>query len=79
MNASGAGRAAFNELTTDKVVGLRINYNDSETDTDEKALAKTFGVLYPHTKVFLKDGKVVFRSPESWDKARYLKEIASAI
>src|SRR3990167_11024200 len=37
---------AFNELNTDKAVGFRVNYNDSETDNDEKNLARQFGVAY---------------------------------
>src|SRR3989344_2110940 len=40
---------AFNELTTDKVVGFRVNYNDNQTDNDEKNLAREFGVAYQHT------------------------------
>lgn len=35
------------------VVGLRVNYNDTETDGDEKALAKEFGVTYQHTGFFI--------------------------
>lgn len=66
---------AFNELTTDKVIGFRVNYNDNETDQDEVALAKEFGVAYQHTKVFLKNGQRILKSPESWDKQRYLDEI----
>ena len=68
-------QAAFNELTTDKVIGFRVNYNDNETDNDEKALAREFGVAYQHTKVFLKNGARVLKSPESWNQERYLTEI----
>lgn len=35
------------------VVGLRVNYNDTETDESEKALAKEFGVTYQHTGFFI--------------------------
>jgi thiol-disulfide isomerase/thioredoxin len=66
---------AFNELKNDKVIGIRINFNDNETDTDEKNIGKQFGVIYQHTKVFVKNGKKVFASPEGWDKNRYLTEI----
>lgn len=66
---------AFNQLTTDKVIGFRVNYNDSQTDNDEENLARDFGVAYQHTKVFLKNGQRVLKSPESWDKDRYLSEI----
>ena len=67
--------AAFNELTTNKVIGFRVNYNDDETDDDEKNLARQFGVAYQHTKVILKNGERVLKSPESWDKQKYLSEI----
>ena len=70
---------AFNELTTDKVVGMRISYNDNETDSNEKALASEFGVAYQHTKVFLKNGQRILKSPESWSKDRYLTEINKAL
>ena len=66
---------AFNELSTDKVIGFRVNYNDNQTDNEEKNLAKEFGVAYQHTKVFLKNGKRVLKSPESWGKDRYFSEI----
>jgi thiol-disulfide isomerase/thioredoxin len=43
---------------TRPVRGFRVNYNDSDTDADEKALARTFGVTYQHTGIFLDtDGK----------------------
>lgn len=66
---------AFNELTTANIIGFRVNYNDSDTDADEKVLAREFGVAYQHTKVFLKNGARTLKSPESWNKERYLKEI----
>jgi len=71
--------AAFNELATDKVVGFRVDYNDSDTDADEKNLARELGVVYQHTKIFLKNGKQVLKSPESWSKERNLSEITKAI
>jgi thiol-disulfide isomerase/thioredoxin len=70
---------AFNEVMTDEVVGFRVNYNDNETDDNEKNLAKQFGVAYQHTKVFLKNGQRIKKAPDSWNKARYLSEINNAI
>lgn len=70
--------AAFNELTTDQVIGFRVNYNDSDTDDDERALAREFGVAYQHTKVFVKNAARILKAPDSWRKARYLEEIARA-
>lgn len=72
-------QAAFNSLTTDQVVGFQVNYNDSETDENEKALARDFGVAYQHTKVFIKNGKRVLKSPEGWDEERYNSEINKLI
>lgn len=76
---SNALYPTFNELTTDRVIGFRINYNDSETDDNERNLAREFGVAYQHTKVFLKNGQRVLKSPEQWDKSRYLEEINKAL
>jgi len=76
---AGALYPTFNELETDKVVGFRVNYNDNQTDADEKNLAREFGVAYQHTKVFVKDGIRLLKSPEGWDKARYLNEINKVI
>lgn len=70
---------AFNELTTDMVIGFRVNYKDSDTDSDEKALAVEYGIPYQHTKVFVKNGKQILKAPDGWNKARYLSEIEKAI
>jgi len=69
---------AFNELQNSNVIGFQVNFNDNETDTDEEALARQFGVAYQHTKVFLKDGNRILKSPESWNKNRYATEITQA-
>lgn len=72
-------RSGFDSLTSDKVVGFRVNYNDSDTDNDEKALATQFKIPYQHTKVILKNGKEISRSFGVWDKEMFSKEISSAI
>jgi thiol-disulfide isomerase/thioredoxin len=72
-------QSAFNELTTSDVVGFRVNYRDGSTDADEEALAREFGVAYQHTKVFVRGGDLVKKAPDSWEKSRYLSEIASAL
>jgi thiol-disulfide isomerase/thioredoxin len=68
--------AAFNELKDPALVGFRVNFKDSDTDADEIALAKEFGIAYQHTKVILKNGERVGKFPDSWDKERYLDELA---
>lgn len=68
-------QSVFNGLETDKVIGFRVNFNDDETSEAEKALARRFSVTYQHTKVFVKNGERILKSPEGWDEARYLLEI----
>lgn len=70
---------AFNGLTANKVIGFLVNYNDDQTDSDEKNLAREFGVAYQHTKVFVKNGQRVLKSSEGWDKNRYTSEINKAL
>jgi len=71
---------AFTELDTGQdVVGFRVNYNDNQTDDYERGLAKQFGIGYQHTKVFVKNGERILKSPDGWDKARYLTEIKNAL
>ncbi len=70
---------AFDELTTDKVVGIRVDYKDSNTDKDEENLARQYGVSYQHTKVFVKNGKQISKAPDGWNKSRYITEINKAL
>lgn len=59
-------KAGFDGLNRDDVVGFRVNFNDPDTDDDEKALAAQLSIPYQHTKVIFKNGKEVFRSGDSW-------------
>lgn len=70
---------AFNELADSAIVGFRVNFNDSDTDTNEVALAREFGVAYQHTKVFIKGGVRILKAPDSWTKERYLAEMRNAL
>jgi len=49
--------AMFNDLGSQtkygSLVAFRVNFNDSDTDADEEALAKEFGVTYQHTMFVL--------------------------
>lgn len=67
--------AGFNGLTTDQVVGFRVNFKDSDTDSDETALAQKFNIPYQHTKLILKNGNEVLRSTDQWKKADFDKAI----
>lgn len=71
-------QAVFNQLNNPNVVGFRVNYNDNATDDVEKSLAREFGVAYQHTKVFVKNGQQVLKSPETWETDRYITEITNA-
>lgn len=66
---------AFGQLAREDVVGFRVNFNDNETSPEEEALARTHGVAYQHTKVFIKNGERVLKAPDSWNTERYLEEI----
>ena len=67
---------AFSQLSDEGIVGFRVNYNDNETDENEKQLAREFGVAYQHTKVLIKNGKRLLKAPESWSSAGiYLSKI----
>ncbi len=68
--------SAFSEIKDKDLIGFRINYRDTQTDADEEALAKQYGITYQHTKVLLKDGKEVSRSLDRWDKEKYLSELS---
>jgi len=48
--ADAAFRTNSNQIPGDAVV-IRVNYNDSETDTFEKDLARKYGITYQHTFV----------------------------
>ena len=67
--------AAFDEINDSDLIGFRVNFRDSDTDADEEAIAKEFGVSYQHTKVILKNGERVLKAPDSWDRQRYLEEL----
>ncbi len=69
----------FNALTTNQVVGFRVNFNDPDTDDDERALAKEFNIPYQHTKVIVVSGKEVSRSSDTWEKEDLLNAVNSAL
>ena len=43
------------------IVVVRVNYNDSDTDADEEALASEHGITYQHTFVLMENGQEVTR------------------
>ncbi len=69
--------SAFDTLNIENVVGFRVNYKDTETDSYEKGLAEKYGITYQHTKVIIKNGEKVLKNLEQWDKQRYIDEITN--
>jgi thiol-disulfide isomerase/thioredoxin len=70
--------AAFSEINDPTLIGFRVNYKDSDTDSSEEALARQFGITYQHTKVILKDGKQAQKSLNAWEKEDYLEALRTA-
>lgn len=71
--------SAFESLDYDEVAAFRVNYKDSDTDDEEKNLAREFGVTIQHTHIILgADGETLKRSSESWNKGRIITEIETA-
>jgi thiol-disulfide isomerase/thioredoxin len=68
---------AFDGFTDENVVGFRVNFKDNQTSDSEKEVAREHGVPSQHTKVFIKDGERILKTPESWDTAKYVSEITS--
>lgn len=71
--------AGFDALSTDKVIGFRVNYNDTDTDKDEKDLAGKYGITFQHTKVIVKNGKEFSKDVNLWDKDIFLAEVNKAV
>lgn len=69
-------KAGFDGLTSDKIIGFRVNYNDDQTDETEKKLAEQFAVPYQHYKVILQNGKTVFTSGDSWDAEAFNQAVS---
>ncbi|MBI5226731.1 redoxin domain-containing protein [Candidatus Micrarchaeota archaeon] len=68
--------AAFQKGIPANVAGYRVNYNDDETDENEKNLARQFGVSYQHTHVILDGaGSVKTKSLEFWSSDMVAQEI----
>jgi len=68
-------KAAFAELDDPNVVGFKIHYKDDQTTPEMEDLAKQYQIAYQHTKVILKAGQVVKKSPEAWEATQFLEEM----
>lgn len=68
-------KAAFEELDNPDVVGFEIHYKDDETTPEHQSLAQQYQIAYQHSKIVIKNGEIVLKSPESWNKAKFLEEM----
>ena len=71
--------AGFDALNSDKVIGFRVNYNDTDTDKDERDLAGKYAITFQHTKIIIKNGKEFSKSVITWDKETFLLEVNKAL
>ena len=67
--------AGFAELNDPNVIGFKIHYKDGQSTDEHNALIQQYQIAYQHTKVVLKDGKQVLKSPEAWTKDKFLEEM----
>ncbi len=56
----------FDNLEDEDVVGFRVNFKDKDTDTDEEAITREFGVSTQSTKIFIVNGERVHKTPEHY-------------
>lgn len=70
---------AFNEMDDPEVVGFEVHYKDSQTNEEDTAAARTFGVPYQHTTIILRpDGSESYRSLNPISKETIKAEIEEA-
>ncbi len=67
--------AGFAELNDPDVVGFKIHYKDDASTDEHNELIQQYQIAYQHTKVVLKDGQQVLKSPEAWTKNKFLEEM----
>ncbi|MBI4044363.1 MAG: thioredoxin family protein [Candidatus Diapherotrites archaeon] len=70
---------AFVELNNSNIAGFQVNYNDSETDENEKALARKFGVAYQHTHVVIDSSEnILLKELTEWSKEETISKLETA-
>ncbi len=67
--------AGLENLNDPRFVGFRVHYKDDETTPEHTELAKKYGIAYQHTKVVIKDGKMVLKSPAAWTADKVVTEL----
>jgi hypothetical protein len=66
---------AFNQLSTNKVVGFRVHMDDDFVSEPEFKVQQDFHVTSTTTKIFIKDGNELLRSTDSWGQEEYLNQL----
>ncbi|MBI4053118.1 MAG: thioredoxin family protein [Candidatus Diapherotrites archaeon] len=70
--------STFQELDGGKVIAFQVNYNDSDTDDSERALAKKFGITYQHTHIITNASEeVLLRGVGQWSREEIIKNTGS--
>lgn len=71
--------AAFNALSSDRVIGFLMNYRDPVAKDAIAQIARDYGIGLDNTKAFLLHGGRVLKAIDSWDRERYLREITAFV
>lgn len=67
---------AFNDMASNQMIGFKVHYDDASTTIVESQLADTLEVKEAHTKVILKNGKVLQTNINTWDINDYARQMA---
>ncbi len=67
---------ALDSFTGQSIVAFRINFDDANTDDEERFIAERLGVRHQYTKVFIRDGKVVLKDGNPWMSEDFVKNFA---
>jgi hypothetical protein len=66
---------AFDALKRTDVVGFRVNYRDTQTDSYEESLAQKYSINNSISKIILKDNKKVSYFPYDWTRYQIINEL----
>lgn len=70
---------AFNEFSLPSAVGFEANWNDGQNTQEDDELARTYGVSYQHTALFLdKNGNLVSKSLSALSKEQIEQKLIEA-
>lgn len=67
----------ISQLEREDLVAFRVNYKDSDTDSDETALSKKYKVLYQHHKIVVRGQEVLIDTGETWSAQMVVDTLSS--